>query len=395
MTRPMRTIVAFDSDTEASIVNGLVPPGAGIEIVGTVEGSTRSWGDEGPPPADLVMIASSGDSDSGIELVRRSVAEDGERPVVVVCSGSPNGFVARAFAAGADDIVVLPESPQKVLFTLEKAVARKAGTRLATGTLAPLVCILGPKGGTGKTLTTANLAISLAQAGRRTTVVDLDLQFGDVALTLGLSPERTIYDLARSGGALDAEKLDAFLVEHSSGVRALLAPSRPDQASVVTIDLLKQVWGALRATNDCVLVDTPPDFTPEVIAAIDCSTSVCVVGMLDSLSIKNMKLGLETLDLMGYDRDAIRVVLNRADTRVGISHADVAEVLGREPDVFVPSDRDIPVSVNEGTPIVLSKPRSEAARAFRSLATAYGASPATNGKPRGRMRLLPSRRRKG
>lgn len=394
MNRPMRTIIAFDAESEASVVNGLVPPGAGIEIVGSVEGSTPSWGQEEPPVADLVVITSSGDSDSALDLIRRSVAEDAHRPVVVVCSGSPNGFLSRAFAAGADDIVVLPETPDKVLFTFEKAVARKAGARAATGTLAPMVCVLGPKGGTGKTLTTTNLGVSLAEAGCRTAIVDLDLQFGDVALALGLRPEPTIYDLARSGGALDAEKLDAFLVQHQSGARALLAPSRPDQASIVSVDLLKDVWKVLRSTNDVVIVDTPPDFTPEVIAAVDCSTNVCIVGMLDSLSIKNTKLGLETLDLMGYDRDSIRVVLNRADSRVGISQDDVSRVLGREPDILVPSDRDVPVSVNEGSPIVMLKPRSDTAAAFRSLAGLYGAAPSANGKPRRGFRLARSRRRK-
>jgi pilus assembly protein CpaE len=96
-----------------------------------------------------------------------------------------------------------------------------------------------------------------------------------------------------------------------------------------------------------------------------------MVGTLDSLSLKNTKLGLETLGLMGYDDDRIKIVLNRADTRVGITPDDVLAVLGRKPDVMIPSDRDIPLTVNEGEPVVLAKPRSEAARAFRALAELY------------------------
>jgi pilus assembly protein CpaE len=96
-----------------------------------------------------------------------------------------------------------------------------------------------------------------------------------------------------------------------------------------------------------------------------------MVGMLDSLSLKNTKLGLETLDLMGYDRMKIRLVLNRAHSRVGISQSDVIAVLGREPDVFVPSDREIPRAVNEGVPIVLARPESESSAAFRDLADLY------------------------
>jgi pilus assembly protein CpaE len=122
---------------------------------------------------------------------------------------------------------------------------------------------------------------------------------------------------------------------------------------------------------DIVIVDTPPGFTPEVIATIDVSTSACIVGMLDSLSLKNTKLGLETLDLMGYGSENVALVLNRADSRVGITHDDVAAIIGRLPDVYVPSDREIPRTVNEGTPIVAARERSEAAKAFQQLGDLY------------------------
>jgi pilus assembly protein CpaE len=139
-----------------------------------------------------------------------------------------------------------------------------------------------------------------------------------------------------------------------------------------------------------VIVDTPPGFTPEVIASIDSSSDVCLVGMLDSLSLKNTKLGLETLELMGYDDARIQLVLNRADSRVGITPADVAEILGRAPDVLIPSAREITRSVNEGTPIALGHARSDAAKAFRSLAQLY--APREHGRSNGRRRLRIGRR---
>jgi pilus assembly protein CpaE len=172
------------------------------------------------------------------------------------------------------------------------------------------VCVLGPKGGSGKTLTTSNLAVALAEAGQSVAIVDLDLQFGDVALCLGLGPERTFYDLALAGGTLDAQKLDAYMMSHSSGVRVLLAPTRPDQASSISVELIRDVYSCLRANYDAVIVDTPPGFTAEVIATIDGASDLIVVGMLDALSLKNTKLGLETLELMGCEPGMIRMVLN-------------------------------------------------------------------------------------
>jgi pilus assembly protein CpaE len=149
---------------------------------------------------------------------------------------------------------------------------------------------------------------------------------------------------------------------------------------------------------DYVVVDTPPGFTPEVIAAIDKSTQICVVAMLDSLSLKNTKLGLETLELMEYDPASIKVVLNRADSRVGVTPEDVSSLLGRMPDVRVPSHRDITRSVNEARPIVLSGGNAEARKAFMGLAASYvsgqAADPAAPRRNKPKRRSLLRRRRK-
>jgi pilus assembly protein CpaE len=298
----------------------------------------------------------------------------------------------QVFESGADDLVNLAGSASpaaETFFALQKAVARRsrasaAGTQAETGSL---ICVLGPKGGTGKTLTSVNLGVALAEAGHRTVVVDLDLQFGDVGLVLGLQPERTIHDLATAGGSLDADKVETFLSVHPAGLRALLAPIRPDQATAVTPTFLAELYPILRAAYDFVIVDTPPGFTPEVIASIDASTAVCMVAMLDAPSLKNAKLGLETLELMGYAGERVRVLLNRADASLGVDRRDVAGILGRVPDVEVPSQRDVVRAINAGTPLVLSAHRSEPAKAYRGLAAAYVAdrapvAPAANGRRR-------------
>ena len=152
-------------------------------------------------------------------------------------------------------------------------------------------------------------------------------------------------------------------------VRILLAPVRPDQAAAVSIALLKTVLETLRSRYEFVIIDTPPAFTPEVIAAIDLSSQLCMVGMLDVLSLKDTKIGLQTLAQIGHDPADVTLVLNRADTNVGISSADVERLLGRKPDVLVPSDRAIPRAVTEGKTIVEAEPRSQAAQAFRELAS--------------------------
>jgi MinD-like ATPase involved in chromosome partitioning or flagellar assembly/CheY-like chemotaxis protein len=373
MSAPINTLVAVDAGVDPLEVEKTLPLDSDINVVAFVDVLEEGWQNLLEERSDLVVVASVGSSERALDVIRTAVQQRPERPVVAFSHGSsPNGFLRRLFEAGADDVVVLPGDPQHVYFALQKALVRRQRQLAVTqAALSPLVCILGPKGGTGKTLVTANLGTALALEGKRVVLVDLDLQFGDLGLALGLAPERTIYDLAKSGGGLDHEKLNDYLTTHPSGIRVLLAPTRPDQASVITVDLLREVYALLRTMSDIVIVDTPPGFTAEVIASIDASTQVCMVGMLDSLSLKNTKLGLETLDLMGYPSDRISLVLNRADTKVGITREDVAVIAGRQPDVMVPSDREIPRSVNEGQPIVLANERAEASRAFRQLASLY------------------------
>lgn len=374
MSAPLKAVVALEDGVQADAVTKALPASKGIEVLEYAEGAAAAQASLKESAADLVIVAcSSGWADTAA-VIKDAVKQHPNRPVVVfqLDEAVSNGFMQDVFAAGADDIVGLPESAERVRHTLQKAIARKRGATVSKGAvLAPLICVLGPKGGTGKTVTTCNLGVAMAEAGRRTVVVDIDLHFGDVGLGLRLTPDRTIHDLARSGGSLDEEKLDDYLTLHPSGLRVLLAPTRPDQAGAVHPNLITEVLAVLRATHGIVIVDTPAGFPPEVIATIDSSSDICMVGMLDAFSLKDTKLGLETIDLMGYDAGSVRLVLNRADTHVGISQRDIQAILGREPDILVPSDRDIPRSVTQGTPIVTSNPNSTAAKAYRALADLY------------------------
>jgi pilus assembly protein CpaE len=379
-SRPVKALLAVEPGVDQDDVRESLPADADFNVVGTVNGPEEvlRWLGEGGSP-DVLLVACAGYSDRALLLLDAVSRHDPDLLVMVLGHGSPNGFLRRAFEAGADDIVMLPATSEQIRFEVHKLLARKQGAETPTvSDNSRLVCVLGPKGGTGKTLTSTNLSVALAQRGERVALIDLDLQFGDVALCLGLPPEKTVYDLAQSPGALDFDKLDSYLAVHSSGVRTLIAPRRPDQASAVGAELLREIYSILRAHFDWVVVDTPPGFTAEVITSIDNSTEIVMVGMLDSLSLKNTKLGLETLELMKYDQDHIYLLLNRAHSRVGISQSDVEAVLGRTPDIFIPSDREIPRTVNEGIPIVIARPQSEPAEAYARLAELL-AGPSTGG----------------
>jgi pilus assembly protein CpaE len=377
-SRDLHVYAALEGSLGLQELREALPSGTPLRAVSLADAGLA--GSEIPPGADLVVVACSQSHDEALEVIAAASSQRGDRPVVVLYEGSPNGFLERAFEAGADDLLALPNAAGQLGFALEKALAR----RRSSASSAPegaMITVLGPKGGTGKTVTSSNLAVALALEGKSAVLVDLDLQFGDVGLALGIQPTRTIYDLAVSGGSLDGEKIDGFLAEHPSGAKALLAPLRPDQAAAIETSFLREVFQILRSRCDFLIVDTPPAFTAEVIAAVDASTHLCVVGMLDALSLKDTKIGLETLEQMGYDPSAVTLVLNRADSDVGITQLDVEELLGRPPDVLVGSDRAIPRALTSGQPIVVADPRSNAAASYGVLARRYLAATARRADP--------------
>ena len=387
--RGFHVYAALEGSLGLEAIQGALPNGTPVRAVSLAEAGLA--GSEIPPTADLVVVGCSQSHDQALEVITAASAQRADRPVVVLYHGTANGFLQQAFEAGADDLVELPQSAAQLGFALEKALARRRGS-VGDTAQGEMITVLGPKGGTGKTITSSNLSVALALEGKSTVLVDLDLQFGDVGLALGLEPNRTIFDLATSGGTLDGDKIEGFLSEHPSGARALLAPLRPDQAAAIGTPFLREVFEILRSRFDFVIVDTPPAFTAEVIAAVDVSTHLCVVGMLDALSVKDTKIGLETLEQMGYDPKAVTLVLNRADSDVGITPSDVEELLGRAPDLFVGSDRAIPRALTSGQPIVVAEPKSKAARSYAQLAERYlsatsPAEAALNGSGRQR-RLL-------
>jgi pilus assembly protein CpaE len=380
MSAELQVLVALDGEVDRGLVETLVARDPHVTVLDYLEldGPTAS----GLGPGDALIIAVADYTAEARDFVVKAHRQHGSRPIVLLCpsaSGS-GGYLHEVFSNGVDDIVTLPTDPgvsldpalsRQLAFALEKSVIRRRGTvAVETEATRNVICVLGLKGGSGKTLTSVNLAVSLADAGHSVAILDLDLQFGDVALTMGLTPMRTIYDLVRSGGSLDADKLEDFLMEHPSGARALLAPVRPDQAAMITVPFLTEVQRLLGEMFEFVIIDTSPSFGPEVISLIDSSTDVCVVAMRDTLSLKNTKLGLETLERMEYDRRRVRILLNRANTNVGIEREDVLAILGRDVDILVPSSREITRSVNQGQPIALQK-STEAAKAFRALAEIY------------------------
>src|ERR687896_717185 len=308
-----------------------------------------------------------------------AIREHTRAPIILLASGEASALLEEALDADVSDVLLLPQMTENVVFAIRKA--SKSGHRpLATpGRRGRIVTVFSPKGGTGKTVTSTNLAAAFGKfEGKRTLLLDLDLQFGDAAIMLGLEPDKTIYDLVVAPGELDSEKLAGYTTRHASGLDILPAPLRPEDAELVTEAKLSRLLEVARESYDVIVVDTSPFFHGPMLATLDRTDELLLVCGLDVPTLKNVRLSLQTLELLAFPSNRIRVVLNRANTKVGMKPNEVEGALDVKVRFHVPSDGKVPLAVNRGTPLVLSDDRADFSRAIREMAK--GLTPAEAAK---------------
>lgn len=250
-----------------------------------------------------------------------------------------------------------------------EAVASARGTTETCETGCKVVTIFSTKGGVGKSVLACNLASYIAsKLGKRVVLLDLDLESGDDAVMLSLEPTRTIYDAVKAYERLDPQLLEGFMQAHSSGAKVLLAPTQPEQAEAITTARVSGIIELTRQMADIVIIDTPGRLDEMVLTAIDHSDEVLAIATMDLPSIKNTKVSLQKLRQLGYRNGLVKLVLNRADSKVFLEPADVERAVGFAVLTRIPSDRLVPRSVNRGLPVALDQPKSPVAKSMAELA---------------------------
>ena len=244
--------------------------------------------------------------------------------------------------------------------------------------------MFSPKGGVGRTTVAVNLAVAAAtELGKKVVIVDGSFQFGDVGVLLNLNPKsKSIADLIPELDAGELESLDTFLINHTAGIRVLLAPPSPETAEMITADGVKVILEALRTTHDLVVVDCTSYFNDTTLAILDAADVILTMLSLEITSIKNMRLFLEVAEQLGYEKGKVRLVLNRADSALGIRVADVEHSIGRKVDETIVSDgRSVVYALNRGVPFFLSNREAQVSQDILRLArSVVGERAATGGR---------------
>ena len=326
----------------------------------------------------------------GLTEVAQLLRAHPEISAVMIVDELTTELLQKAIRAGVNDVITVPAE-------LGEAVER-AAEHISYAPQAPSVpavpemdgsegritTVFSTKGGSGKSFIAANLAVVLAERSDRPVVlVDADLQFGDVAVMLKLTPQNTIVDAVSAIHRLDAQLLRSLLITHErSGLLVLAAPTEPAFADQVTAQAMVKILQVLRTFCSHVIVDTPSHFTDVVLSILEESDDIVLVAGMDIPNIKNVKIGLQTLRLLDMSSTKLKLVLNRANAKVKLDVSEVERTLQLKADSLVPSDVVVPRSVNKGIPAVYDAPKSGVARSIEQLADLFLVS--ASGKRRGR-----------
>lgn len=294
--------------------------------------------------------------------------------VLVVAEPGPDTW-QRALNTGTRAVISPDVSDDDLRAHLRQAVEVSrnrveagAVTSAPKGSHARVITVVSPKGGAGKTIVSTNLAVGLAaRYPGKVVLLDLDLQFGDVSYALGITPQHTICDAVSALDDLDATTLKVFLTRHASGLFALCAPEEPAAGELVTATAVTTVVKLIASQFDYLVVDTPAGLSEHTLAALDLSTDIILIADMDLPSVRNLRKALDAFDMLGMRGQSRHLVLNRADSRVGLTKAGVAAAAGLPIDLELPSSRHVPISLNEGRPLLSDNPRSPAARRLAEL----------------------------
>ncbi|MGH2793883.1 MAG: AAA family ATPase [Actinomycetota bacterium] len=332
----------------------------------------------------VVILGPNLGMEESLDVSRRVQTAMSDVSVILVANALTPDVLQQAIRSGVRDVLPAAFTGAQLVDAISRAESLSLQLRgrvgmTGTAEAAPdvtdhkVITVFSSKGGCGKSFVSSNLAVALAQrTGETVAMVDLDLQFGDLAIMLQLFPARTIYDAAQNLDRIDAEALKGYLTPHRGQVWLLAAPLEPGLSETISAESVAKIIRLMKGIYKYVIVDTPPSFTDHVLAALDESDESVLITSMDVPSIKNLKLSLQTLELLGFGRDRIRLILNRADSKVGLRVQEVEKTLGTRIDVSIPSSREVPLSINRGTPLILEDPKSPVVASIMKLVEIIG-----------------------
>ncbi|HEV8516185.1 MAG TPA: response regulator [Candidatus Limnocylindrales bacterium] len=386
MAERIRVVIVDDIPETRDHLTKLLGFESDIEVVGAAASGPEALELASKLMPDVVLMDINMPGMDGITTTEQLTANVPTASIVMMSVQGEADYLRRSMLAGAREFLVKPFSSDELVASIRQVYQREKDKlgRMAElpqhqngrepgGQRGPgrIVTVFSPKGGVGRTTIAVNLAVACAQEFHKDVVlVDGSFQFGDVGVLLNLNPKnKSIADLIPEMAGGEPESVDAVIVQHSTGVKVLLAPPSPEMAELLTTNYVRRVLEQLRDLHDLVIVDSWPWFHETTLNLLDLSDLILTLLTLEITNIKNIRLFLEVAAQLGYADEKIRLVLNRADSALGIRIPDVQNSIGRKIDETIVSDgRSVVYALNRGVPFVVSNREAQVSQDIIRLA---------------------------
>jgi pilus assembly protein CpaE len=393
MADQIRVLVVDDIPETRDHLTKLLGFESDIEVIGSAASGREAIQMASKLHPDVVLMDINMPDMDGITATEQLTSAAPGSAVVMMSVQGEADYLRRSMLAGAREFLVKPFSSDELTASIRQVYSREkdklsriavapvaaaasgggGGSDGASGDPGIVAAVFSPKGGVGRTTVAVNMAVAAAtELGKKVVLVDGSFQFGDVGVLLNLNPKnKSIADLVPEleQAGHEVESIDTFVINHSAGIRVLLAPPSPEMAELITPVGIKRVIESLRLTHDLVVVDCTAFFNDTTLAILDSADVILTMLSLEITSIKNMRLFLEVADQLGYEGGKVRLVLNRADSALGIRVADVEHSIGRKVDDTIVSDgRSVVYALNRGVPFFLSNREAQVSQDILRLA---------------------------
>ncbi|NMA65284.1 MAG: response regulator/pilus assembly protein, partial [Clostridiaceae bacterium] len=323
---------------------------------------------------DIVLMDINMPNMDGLAATNLITTSNPDTGVIIMSVQAENEYLKKAMFAGAREYLIKPFSADELISSITRTYEvqnkRKHNAKHKDQIIQTrVITVFSTKGGVGKTTVATNLAVALARSGKkRVCLIDLDLQFGDVAVMMNLAVKNTIYDLVNDLNNIDSELVSDYLITHFTGVNVLPAPIKPEYAEFIDSKHVEKILALLNGNYHYIIIDLPAMFQDIVLTALDSSEKIIVLSTLDLPTIKNVKVGLNLMESLKY-KEKIQLVANKASDQYGVSFPEFEETIGYPIWVNIPEDSNTVItSANKGIPFVMSRVDTKVAGAIFQLA---------------------------